>query len=206
MKSSGISVAIGFADISLEKNRGYSVACNTGIRAATGQAIAFLDSDDVWKPENLEREVGFLLRHPEVDAVFTDSTIVEDKKTIPSLTSLMKIFSKLIKEKSGGDEYVLSRREMYLCLLQEVPIKPTTTLARRELYERVGFFNESGLSGTDWDLFLRFSRSSSFGYIDQPLAVQRRTGDATHQKFRRTGQAVSAQNLLERKSRPEERF
>ena len=84
--------------VRLERNRGNSVACNTGIRAATGAAIAFLDSDDIWRPTNLERQVGFLLRHPEVDAVFTDCTIVDGEQTIPSLISLMQAFPKLIKD------------------------------------------------------------------------------------------------------------
>jgi hypothetical protein len=48
----------------------------------------------------------------------------------------------------------------------------------------VGMFDELWPSGTDWDLFLRLSRVASFGYINLALAVQRRTSDATHQKFR----------------------
>jgi hypothetical protein len=72
---------------------------------------------------------------------------------------------------------------MYLCLLEEVPVKPTATLVRRELYSRAGLFDEAWPSGTDWDLFLRFSRLASFGYLDAPLSIQRRTPDATHQKY-----------------------
>jgi glycosyltransferase involved in cell wall biosynthesis len=185
--------------VRLERNRGNSVACNTGIRAATGAGIAFLDSDDIWRPTNLERQVGFLLRHPEVDAVFTDCTIVDGEQTIPSLISLMQAFPKLIKGKLKGDEYVVSSREMYLCLLQEVPIKPTTVLVKRELYDRVGFFDESR-PFADWDLFLRFSRSGTFGYIDLPLAVQRRTGDALHQQFREEDKIFLLELFLKEKA------
>jgi glycosyltransferase involved in cell wall biosynthesis len=166
-----------------EHNRGCSAAYNTGIKAATGDVITLLDSDDRWKPENLEREVSFLLRHPEVDLVFTDVAIVDAEKPIPSLIDLMKAFPKLIHGKQQGDEYVLSSREMYICLLQELPVKPTAALARRELYARAGLFNEAWPSGTDWDLFLRFSRSACFGYIDAPLSIQTRTCDATHRKY-----------------------
>lgn len=166
-----------------EQNRGCSAAYNTGVRAATGDVIAFLDSDDMWKPENLDRQVSFLVRHPEVDVVFTDVTIVDGASTIPSLIGLMKVFPRLVQKKPEAREYVLSSREMYLCLLEEVPIKPTAALIRRELWTRAGLFNESWPSGTDWDLFLRFSRSASFGYIDTPLSVQTRTPDATHKKY-----------------------
>jgi glycosyltransferase involved in cell wall biosynthesis len=63
-----------------DKNRGYSAACNTGMSAAMGDVIAFLDSDDLWKSTYLERQVKFLLMHPELDAVFTDTEISGEEK------------------------------------------------------------------------------------------------------------------------------
>jgi hypothetical protein len=71
-----------------------------------------------------------------------------------------------------------------LCLLEEIPVKPSATVIRREALDRVGVpFQELWPSGTDWDLFLRLSRSSRFGYIHEVMATQRRTGDATHRKY-----------------------
>jgi glycosyltransferase involved in cell wall biosynthesis len=167
-----------------EVNRGCSAACNSCIAAATGDLIAFLDSDDLWKPDKVERQVDFLLRHPEVDAVFCDVEIMTESGMIASLMRLMKQFPQVLAGNDVKEEYVLSGREMYICLLQEVPIKPTALLSTRDIYKRCGTFDESWPSGTDWDLFLRFAQSGSFGYIDRPLAVQRRTPDATHMKFR----------------------
>jgi glycosyltransferase involved in cell wall biosynthesis len=167
-----------------EKNRGYSAACNTGIRAAKGNIVGFLDSDDLWKPDYLDRLVCFFNRHPEVQVVFSDVEIIEEQRTIPSLINLMKSFPKHLKHRAAGNEYVLSNRQMYLCLLEEVPIKPTAMLVKREMFLREGTFDELWPSGTDWDLLIRFSRSAGFGYIDLPLVIQRRGADATHQKFR----------------------
>src|ERR1700722_7642999 len=62
--------------IRTKQNCGYSAACNGGISAANGELIGFLDSDDIWMPDKLERQVGFLTRHPKVDAVFTDVEVV----------------------------------------------------------------------------------------------------------------------------------
>lgn len=183
-----------------EKNRGNGATCNDGIRAASGDAIAFLDSDDMWMPENLERQVSFLARHPEVDAVFTDARIVEGTTEIaPSLISLMNKFPKLLQDKPKADEYVIGQREIYLCLLEEVPMKPTTTLVRRKLYDCAGLFDESW-PFADWDLFLRFSHFSSFGYINRPLAVQTRTGDSIHQKFREQDQLFLLKICLKEKA------
>jgi glycosyltransferase involved in cell wall biosynthesis len=166
-----------------EQNRGYSAACNTAISQAKGEILGFLDSDDRWKPDNLERQVGFLARHPEVDAVFSDVEIITSSGLIPSLTALMNSFPKLLQGKPKGSEHVFSQRQMYLCLLEEVPIKPTAVLVRRKLYDKAGLFNEKWPSGTDWDLFLRFSKLASFGYIDLPLSIQKWSADATHRKY-----------------------
>ena len=51
-------------------NRGMSASRNAGIRAARGEAIAFLDADDVYLPEKLERQLAVLEAHPEVDVVY----------------------------------------------------------------------------------------------------------------------------------------
>jgi len=165
-----------------ERNRGCSAAYNTGIAAATGELVAFLDSDDLWQPDYLTRQVEFLLRHPEVDAVFTD-TEIRGETVIPSLIGLMKAFPKLLKANRVVDEFILRGRQMYLCLLEEVPIKPTALIVKREMFDRAGAFDEAWPSGTDWDLFLRFSRSARFGYLNRPLVIQRRTSDSTYQKF-----------------------
>jgi glycosyltransferase involved in cell wall biosynthesis len=170
--------------LSHDRNRGCSAAYNTGLSAARGELVGFLDSDDIWKADYLERQVDFLARHSEVDVVFTDTAIQEGSTTIPSLIGLLKAFPKLLGTHPKTEEYVISGREIYLCLLEEVPIKPSACVVKRKMFEKAGVFDEAWPSGTDWDLFLRLSRQARFGYIDQPLVVQRRTHDATHQEFR----------------------
>jgi glycosyltransferase involved in cell wall biosynthesis len=166
-----------------ERNRGCSAAYNTGITASTGQLIAFLDSDDVWKPSYLEKLVTFLGKNAEVDVVFCDTEIHSDSTDIPSLIALLPAFSRLVRGSSGAGEYVFTGRQMFVCMLEEIPIKPSAAVIRKEMFDKAGNFNEEWPSGTDWDLFLRFSHMGNFGYIDLPLAIQRRTPDATHQKF-----------------------
>lgn len=166
-----------------ERNRGCSAAYNTGIAAATGQLVGFLDSDDFWKPDYLERQLDLMSQHPEVDAVFTYTEIWGESIT-PSLVGLLKVFPKLLGSNNGVGDYVFTGRQIYLCLLEEVPIKPSAFVVKREMFTKAGLFDEAWPSGTDWDLFLRISRLACFGYIHQPLLIQRRTPDATFDRYR----------------------
>ena len=122
--------------------------------------------------------------HLHLEGSVDDVQIVGDRETIPSLTALMKRFSRILEREPKAEEYVLQAHDIYLCLLEEVPIKPTALVTRREIYAKAGTFDESWPSGTDWALFLRIFRSGTFGYIHRPLAIQRRTPDATHMIFR----------------------
>ena len=167
-----------------EQNLGVAAAANTGIAAATGEGIALLDFDDLWKLDKTERQVEFLRCHPGVSAVFSDVEVVDGANVTPSTMGHMRSFPKLIDHKQRGREYVLTSRQMYLCLLEEAPIKTNALLVRREAFTAVGAFDVSARSGEDWEFLLRLSRAASFGYIDLPLAVQRLSPDSTHQKFR----------------------
>lgn len=183
-----------------DKNRGVSAAGNTGILAATGEVIAFLDSDDLWKPEMLDCLVDFLCRHPESDAVFCDVEIIDGEKIAPSLIGLMQAFPKILARHDRATEYVLGQPEMYHCLLQEVPIKNISVLIRRYVLNKVGTYNESCVSGEDWELYLRISRLFTFGYVDRSLAVQRVCSDSTFLKFREADKLSTLNLTLKEKA------
>lgn len=170
--------------VSHASNRGCSAAYNTGIVAASGEFVAFLDSDDMWKPDYLDRQISFFSRHPEADAVFSDTEIRGAMVPIPSLIGLMGAFRSTLAKYPKGPEYLLTEREMFICLLEEVPIKPSAVIIRKRVFDKVGVFDEGWPSGTDWDLFLRCARSVRFGYVDAPLVLQRQTDDSTFNRFR----------------------
>ncbi len=162
-------------------NRGVAAARNTGIAAAQSDLIAFIDSDDVWRPKKLERQLDFLQRHTEVSILFSDVCAHYGDRTVSSFLAHTKVFTALLSRHADETgEYVLSPREMFLCLLVELPIKVPTVIMRRQVIRDAVAFDESFISGEDWDLFLRCSRQSAFGFIAQPLVDVYVLEDATH--------------------------
>jgi len=68
-----VEVATSFPEVKmirLEKNLGPGNARNIGVQNSSGEILSFLDGDDIWTPEKLERQVGYLLEHPETGFVF----------------------------------------------------------------------------------------------------------------------------------------
>jgi glycosyltransferase involved in cell wall biosynthesis len=164
-------------------NLGVSAAGNTGIKAAQGEFIAHLDSDDMWSPDLLARLVAVLQQYDEVAAAFSDVEVHRGTQ-ISSIVGSMRAFPKLLASRGdGSDVFLFSSREMYLCLLEEVPIKPTALLVRRRVLDEIGGYDEAWRSGEDWELYLRIAKRYGFGYVNRKLAVMRVLADSTLAKY-----------------------
>jgi glycosyltransferase involved in cell wall biosynthesis len=183
-----------------DRNRGVSAAGNTGIKAAKGDIIAHLDSDDLWKPDMLGSLMDVLERHDEIGAVFCDVEVVRGK-SVSSISSSMRVFPRLLASHSPADSdvFVISNREMYLCLLEEVPIKPTAVLIRRDVLDEFSGYDESWCSGEDWELYLRISKRYGFGYVNRKLAIMRVLNDSTLSRFQEEDKSSLLQLALSEK-------
>jgi GT2 family glycosyltransferase len=158
---------------------GVSAARNLGVRRATGALISFLDSDDLWCPDKLACEVAVLSEHPDVDAVFSDLEKRHGDQVFPSFMRQTAVFSRRLSGRPGA-VLRLEPRELRLCLLEEVPIKPSALTLRRAAFDEIGGFDETWSSSEDWELLLRMARTHRFAYIDRPLAVLHISADSLH--------------------------
>ena len=143
-----------------QENAGPAAARNTGIAAARGSAVAFVDSDDLWLPEKLARQLP-LLREDTV--VHSDAFVLRNGGPV-------------------GEERIGARFESgdaFGYLLRETPTAPLlTTLVRRELLLAHGCFDESLVGPEDYDLWLRLAAAGvRFEHVPEPLAVYRVRGD-----------------------------
>jgi len=180
---------------------GVSAARNAGIAVATGDLVAFLDSDDLWKPDKIEAEIAALARYPSAGGVFSDLEKIDGATFVSSFMRRTRVFSRLLAEHAYPDGLLLSPRALYLCLLQEVPIKTPALTVRRAALERVGGFNEAWTSSEDWEFLLRFARRESFVYIDRPLAVIRISADSLHHRDQERGELAMLRLLASERRR-----
>jgi glycosyltransferase involved in cell wall biosynthesis len=173
-----------------QPNRKTAAARNAGVAVARGALVSFLDSDDLWKPDKLGREVDFLARRPDVGAVFSDLEKHDGTEFTPSFMRATAEFSKRLAGRRHPDGLVLPPREMFRYLLQEAPVMPTAFTVRRDVFAASGGFTTGYEPFEDWEFFLRLSRTTAFGYLDRPLAVLRISPDSIHRVYGETGKLV----------------
>jgi glycosyltransferase involved in cell wall biosynthesis len=162
------------------RHEGVSAARNLGVKHAGGELVAFLDSDDLWQRDKLAREAGYLAAHPDVDVVFSDLEKRHGDRVFASFMRETAVFSRRLRETAYPDGLVLEPRDMQLCLLEEVPVKPSALVVRRAAFDRAGGFDETWTSSEDWEFLLRLAREHRFAYLDRPLAVLFISPDSLH--------------------------
>ena len=163
-----------------QSNAGAGLARNRGVDESSADLIAFLDSDDLWMPDKLATVVACVKAHPEVTAVFHD---LEWRRGDEVKPSLIRAFSPTMRRwlaaHNGSSEGVLTPRETYLMLLEEVPIKPSALAIKKAAFQSCGGLN-AWRNAEDWEFLLRFCKKNKFAYADRPLTVIRVSLDSVH--------------------------
>jgi glycosyltransferase involved in cell wall biosynthesis len=139
-----------------QENRGVSAARNAGIRAASGQLIALLDSDDKWLPDKLAVQVKFFNTHPEALICQTEEIWIRNG---------VRVNPGKRHRKAAG---MIFERSLALCL-----VSPSAVMMRKSLIEEVGLFDERLPACEDYDLWLRIAWKHPVHLIGMPLIVKR---------------------------------
>lgn len=139
-----------------QTTKGLMRARNIGIQQAKGKYICFIDGDDIWSNEKLERQVSYYEQHPEYGLLFTNCVNIDEngivipgtgKKDTPDLTI-------------GG-------------LFKHCYISNPTVMVKKDIYNEIGYFDETLPYSEDWDMWLRIAIKYPLAYIPDVLAWYR---------------------------------
>lgn len=150
-------------------NGGPAGARNTGVEVATGNLIAFLDSDDVWLPNHLADCVELLEADPSLDLVFADVRRRHNSGAIvhPAFLSESKRIHQYLSPHPAGRNWFQFRVPEVEVLFRDYVIPMQTTLIRREIAQAFRF-DEALRGPEDYQLALRLALSGKkFGFVNR---------------------------------------
>ena len=142
-----------------EQSKGMEAASNAGIRSCESEYIVIHDDDDSWETNFLEKTVAFLESDSCFAGVITHSILINEelKEDGPRTTSSY-----------GFNTWLQSIYMMEMLMVNSFP--PISFLYKREIYDKVGGYDESLPVLGDWDFNIRFLKEADIGVIPELLA------------------------------------
>ena len=134
-----------------QPNMGVSAARNSGIESASGEWLAFLDSDDEWLPGKLQAQVDLLHKHPEIRICHTEEIWIRNGKRVNQMKK---------HAKSGGHIF---KNCLPLCV-----ISPSSVMIHSSLFAEIGTFDEELPACEDYDLWLRICANNPVAFVERP--------------------------------------
>jgi len=140
-----------------QEHRGPAVARNTGLRVAKGEFVAFLDADDLWMPEKLERSIAPLQADSSVGVVYTGV---------------------LMHDTESGRKYPLRQYTLNGWIAKNLfmecrGVNTSTLVVRRDAVDRVGGFDEEYFRAQDWDIMVRLAEHVKYAHVPEMLSERR---------------------------------
>ena len=140
-----------------QENQGLSAARNAGIDIAKGECLTFIDSDDLWEPDKLEKQMALLLKNPEAALVFTGSAFIDAQGN--RIAHILHVPEKINRKK----------------LLGQNVISCSSVLIRKELMKEFPMPEEDGIH-EDFATWLAILNKIPYAYgVDEPLLIYRRS-------------------------------
>lgn len=137
-----------------QKNSGVNVALNNGLSKASGNYIAILEDDDIWRNDKLEKQVEILDSMKEVGLVSCWANIMKEGKKL----GIFKTY-----------KHVISKTHWCEFWIKFGIISTSTVLFRRELIDNIGYFDTKLKSWGDADFYMRAIQNCDFYVIPEAL-------------------------------------
>lgn len=158
-----------------QNNGGQAKAKNVGIKEAKGDYVAFLDADDMWVSDKLEKQLPCFENSPNVGVVYTNVQCIDEEGHLLPTPSRAHYTGRI----TGP-------------LLIDNFVTGMASIVRKECFEEVGVFDESLPMGIDYDLWLRISVKYEFAYLNHVTYLYRQwPGQMSHNHSKRYECAVA---------------
>lgn len=150
------------AYVKIPNSGGPSKPRNIGISKAVGKYIAFVDDDDIWLPNKLEKQVQILEQNPEFGLVHGCCEVINNEG----------ILQGKIVGRPGKPE--VKHGDVNMRMIGNWTVMMPTSFVRKEVVDKVGYFNEEmPAAGEDVEFWTRCSFETKFYYLDNPMVYYR---------------------------------
>lgn len=145
-----------------QENAGEATARNTALDQIQSDWIAFLDADDQFMPDHLEKTISFAQQHPEYDGIYTDGFHIDPQgNPLQSLSS---------RRRGPFEGWIFEQ----LVRASDVFGPPLCVILRKKIVDHNHLrFDPRIVIGPDWDFFTRYSEHANFGYLDRHTCLYR---------------------------------
>jgi glycosyltransferase involved in cell wall biosynthesis len=140
-----------------DRNKGISSSRNTGLRKARGEYMAFLDSDDLWYPQKLVKQIEVFIKYPKADFVFTNGYYKKE--------------GDLLFKTDKGSSFLAQDENHFP--LKDIVTLPSSWMFRKSVFEKTGGFDESFFRWEDGDFFVRAAKVCRVYFLNEPLVYWR---------------------------------
>lgn len=133
-------------------------ARNVGLKAATGEYVAFLDDDDCWKPTKIEKQLN--------TALLTKCDYIYCGITLERIIDGNPYYTDVLPSKEG-------KGNVSKLVLQEILTTTSSIFVKKELVIDAGLFDEKLGFWQEYELTIRLAQLTNFNYVNEPLTVYR---------------------------------
>ena len=162
---------------------------NVGIQHATGEFIAFFDSDDIMLPGKLSRSADVLIDHPDIDFVFSNFQGVDENGNVtrPDYLAEYQNFRANLIEREPGVVWSMTGTETFTNLISANFIGTSSVVCRKTVFDKVGLMDETLLNADDANMWGRIAYADfQFAFLDVVLhSYRKRSGGVTDRREKR---------------------
>ena len=153
-----------------QENKGPNAARNAGLALSSADYVAFLDSDDVWLPEKLEKQISVFkaYKNDMLGAVYCEARVINNKGEITNeyLEPIDQSIRGNIYHKLFYKNYIMG--------------SASGVLIKKSCFDVVGKFDEELRGFEDWDMWLRLAEKYEFDFVPETLTMLRHHRSNSH--------------------------